>query len=126
MKRFYPHCFCIVFAFSFTTGKAFTNFGGSDSSKFPIVISFFSVASGIDVQARAQVDSLILAFETDKKISLPKEETRWGREGEIDYCMALNQLSGCDRKKFINKVKKIAKKSGRISVLENSTCLHKR
>ncbi len=117
--------FLSVLALFFGVKSQAGNTFDKDSTNYRLVVSFFSRASGIDFEARKQVDAYIYEFEQAKGISINKEETRWGREGEIDYCLTLEKVTTKDQKKFVKKIKGIAKKSGRINVLEHSPCLHK-
>ncbi len=97
-----------------------------DTIKYDLVISFFSRASGIDMEAKKEVDQVLADVELKENIVFAKNETAWGREGEVDYCLHLDKLSKCAKKKMLKKLKSISNKSGRINLLENRNCLHQR
>ena len=122
MKKLLALPFFILFLGLNSQASTISN---ADSTNYRMVVSFFSRASGIDAQARKQVDAYIYQFEQAKGITVDKEETRWGREGEIDYCIRLEKVTTKDQKKFVKKIKGIATKSCRVNVLENSPCLHR-
>jgi hypothetical protein len=59
-------------------------------------------------------------------VNLHTKTVNWGREGEIDYCFNLSELSSKkDMIAFIESVRKIAAGSDRIIVNENAECQHK-
>lgn len=91
------------------------------SSNYPIIVSFTSKASGIDTKAHEEFQKFLSTY--PKKIVF--EPTHWGREGETDYCLKLNELSMGEQTDFINKVKKLLAKSSLVIVSENAECVHK-
>jgi hypothetical protein len=51
--------------------------------------------------------------------------TPWGREGEVDFCFTLNELSTNQRKKFIKEVRELLKDCKLVHIYENAPCVHK-
>jgi hypothetical protein len=72
-----------------------------------LVISFYSICCGIDHKAKEKLDKFIRQYEKAKGKRLTKAAVRWGREGEIDYCLALLELP---------------QESGRDSFLKSECC----
>jgi len=88
---------------------------------FRMVVSFFSTAAGIDGKIN---DEFVKFLDTyPKKIAY--EPTHWGREGEIDYCLKLSELSTAEQEDFVKKAKVILSKSSLVNINENAACVHK-
>lgn len=116
----------LIFCFSPSFSQNSTQKPLADTTKYRLVVSFFSVSAGIDLEAKREFDIFLAEFEKTNQVSIARNETRWGREGEVDYCLSLEGINKKGKKKIISKIKSISKKSKLISVLENHHCLHKR
>jgi|GEM_PF-2313314 len=55
-------------------------------------VSFFSIGSGINSEARKEFDLFIAEFATKNQTTLNPKQRKWGREGEVDYCFELHGL----------------------------------
>ncbi|MBN8702539.1 MAG: hypothetical protein J0M08_05715 [Bacteroidetes bacterium] len=88
------------------------------SNKARLVVSFNSICCGIDKVLHKQF------LETLEKYPKKVEHNmyRWGREGEMDYCFTLQELSKKDQKKFIRKIKKTIKGSRMVTIQQNINC----
>ena len=89
---------------------------------YGLVVSFFSPGNGINRQAKTDYDT----FLEDYKGKVEVEQVRWGREGEIDYCLKLSSLSAAEKKDFIAKSRQVLEKSDRVNITENAACVHKK
>ena len=89
---------------------------------YPLYISFFSRSSGIDHKVKEEYDKFILQFESDNKLKLKVEIIKWGREGEIDMCFMLSDISKKKQKDFILKSKEILGKSDTVYIYEDAVC----
>ncbi len=87
-----------------------------------LVVSFYSICCGIDHEAKEKLDGFIKQYEKSKGKQLTKTATSWGREGEIDYCLPLSELSSREQKRFISKVRVLLKKSKLVHINEKATC----
>lgn len=87
-----------------------------------LVVSFYSICCGIDHKAKEDLDKFIKLYEKSRGKQLKKAAVRWGREGEIDYCLKLSELSPREQKKFIAKVRTLLKRSKLVHINENVTC----
>jgi hypothetical protein len=58
----------------------------------------------------------------ENKVDLKVKTLRWGREGEIDYCLKLSELNNQQQVKFIADTKEVLKKSKLVRYYENTTC----
>lgn len=93
-----------------------------DPNSYGFVVSFFSPGNGIDSNTKDAYDKFLEGY----KSKVETEQYRWGREGEIDYCLKLSKLSAAEKKDFIAKSRAILEKSDRVHIYENSPCVHKK
>ena len=91
-----------------------------------VVVSFYSICCGIDQKAQKKLDEFIKHYEKAKGKQLTKATVRWGREGEIDYCLKLSELSPREQKRFIAKVRLLLKRSKLVHINENVACQSRR
>ena len=87
-----------------------------------LVVSFYSICCGIDQKAKEDLDKFITRYEKSNRKRLKKAEAHWGREGEIDYCFKLSELSSKNQKKFISQVRTLLKNSKLVHINENEAC----
>jgi hypothetical protein len=92
------------------------------ADNYRLVIAFISKGSGTDAKAKDAITKFI--NEHAKKPAF--ESHNWGREGEIDYCLKLSELSTKEQKTFIEELKKLAGNSDLVQFSENAPCVHKK
>lgn len=93
-----------------------------EKEKYRLTISFFSKGAGTDRIHHPKFKEFISNY----KPVIAYEEARWGREGEIDYCFKLNELSTAEQEVFIEKAREILAGSDLVHINENAECVHKR
>jgi len=98
----------------------------TSDSLYRFNISFISIGSGIDGNARKELLNFIKNFEAKRSLNIEMEIAKWGREGEIDYCLKLSQLNPDEQVEFILAVKELLKKSKLVRYAENTKCKNKR
>jgi hypothetical protein len=84
------------------------------------VVSFYSIGEGIDGKVKDEFVKFLESY--PKKIAYTL--AHWGREGEIDYCLGLNELSTTEQTEFIRKAAAILSKSKLVHTQENAKCNH--
>jgi hypothetical protein len=94
----------------------------ASEQKSRLVVSFYSICCGIDHQAQENLDNFIKRYEKTKRKQLTKAAVSWGREGEVDYCLKLSELSPKEQKSFIAQVRGLLKKSKLVHINENAAC----
>ncbi len=107
---------------STTTGDATMK----NDTNYRLIVSFISIGEGIDSKARESMDSMINSLKERKKSSITMEIMPWGREGEVDYCFKLNELSEKEREDFVSEVKTQFKGNNLVQIAENQPARHKR
>lgn len=93
---------------------------------YSLVVSFYSVASGIDHKARKRFEEQLEKFKSEKGYNFEASINPWGREGEVDYCIDLHELSTSERESFIEEVKTTLQEGKHINIKKNARCVHKR
>ncbi len=96
------------------------------SADTSLVVSFFSIGTGINTQAAEQLDALITRYESKHQPKWTVGRYRWGREGEIDYCFDLATTKADVAKLFIQDVKMSIATQERVNVGINAACTRRR
>jgi hypothetical protein len=94
--------------------------------KYSLVVSFYSIGSGIDIPVAKEFDTLVKEFQGEFGENFSAERVSWGREGEVDYCIQLNRLKTASRDSFESRAETILKKSERVHSKENAPCIRRR
>ncbi len=94
---------------------------GIAEDKYTLVVSFYSPGDGIDYENLNKYND----FLEKNYPNVSYEKIPWGKEGEVDYCIALRAMKSAKRKKFIEDSKTILKSSSKINFYENADCRHK-
>lgn len=98
----------------------------NSDSIYALRVSFFSIGSGIDRKTRQDYDRFIKEFEQKNNVSILLDQATWGKEGEIDYCINLNNLSTELQEQFIRSTKDKTKDSKLVRLYENTKCIYKK
>ena len=88
---------------------------------YRLVVSFYSEGGGADMKTKDEFEKFLNG--NAKKIAF--EPTRWGREGETDYCLKLSELNAVEQADFVKKAKELLAKTKLVHVDENAKCVHK-
>jgi hypothetical protein len=86
------------------------------------IVSFYSIGSGAEGKQMEKLKVFISEFEKqiNKKISFGIAP--WGREGEVDYCLPLKELSEDQQKQFISGAKDALQMAQWVHYSENVPC----
>jgi len=95
-------------------------------SLMAVIVSFYSIGSGIDRGQPEKLKSFVEFFSKQINKRIEYAETHWGREGETDYCFTLNGLTGDESKKFLIGAKESLKAAGHVHFLQNQPCRKER
>lgn len=85
-------------------------------------VSFISIGSGTDKNARKTFLDYLNDYEVKNKKKLIFEVVPWGREGETDYCFKLAELKEDEQTNFITNIKELLKQSKLVRYSENTAC----
>ena len=93
---------------------------------YRLIVSFISIGEGIDAKGREMLDRTVESWNKKLGKTIEMESVPWGREGEVDFCFILNELTPEEQVSFVNEIKTIYKDKTLIQVSENQPCKHKR
>lgn len=89
---------------------------------YRLIVSFISKGAGPDSE---KIKSF-LAYANGHPKKPAYQTIAWGREGEVDYCFTLSELtSKKDLVTFIEDIKKLGAGSDMLIISENTECQHK-
>lgn len=94
----------------------------AEERKSRLIVSFYSICCGIDSAAKERLDKFLSRYEKAERVRITKESIRWGKEGEIDYCFKLSNLSSRKQKRLISEIKSLLKESTLVRIEENAPC----
>ncbi len=89
--------------------------------KYRLIVSFFSRGAGINRELKSEFEKFLKQHD-----DLKYEVFRWGREGEVDYCFKLEEMTQQQQEDFVKKVSGLLNNADMIRVIENMECVHKR
>ena len=93
---------------------------------YPLSVSFFSIGTGTDGPMMQRFKDFITKYNKEYNVELVYELNNWGREGEVDFCFQLTELSSNQQAEFIGKSQKLLAESKLVHVAENAQCHPKR
>lgn len=93
-----------------------------DEGTSRFIVSFYSPGNGIDRKAKAKFDAFLENFEP----TLAYTTAKWGREGEVDYCFDLDELTADKQVVFVNSAKELLTASKKVRFSENEKCRESR
>jgi hypothetical protein len=98
----------------------------SQTENYSLVVSFYSIGSGIDRPIAQEFDYLVKDFQEQFGDDFYAERVSWGREGEVDYCIKLDKLKSAAKESFKSRAESILKKTERVHSKENAPCIRRR
>ncbi len=98
----------------------------SDTMKYDLVVSFYSIGSGIDRTILKEYINFLNENKENYSNSFSYERVPWGREGEVDFCIQLFNLKEKEIETFKNNSNTILRKSSMVHSTENAICNKRR
>ena len=92
-----------------------------DTSVYSMVVAFFSPGDGIDIKTASEFDAYLKGY-----TSVTFNKVGWGREGETDFCIRLDMLTGSELPEFKKGAEEILSKSQKVQFQYNAPCKHYR
>jgi hypothetical protein len=87
-------------------------------------VSFISIGSGPDRQAKKTFNTFITDFNQLNKLSNTHIVVNWGREGEQDYCFSFLGINPEVQEKFISESKLLFANNALVKCFVNAPYLH--
>ncbi|MGD0710852.1 MAG: hypothetical protein ABR968_06680 [Bacteroidales bacterium] len=100
--------------------------GPAAPTTYRAIVSFGSSGSGIDSKTVASLESYIINFGKAEGKTISYDKVPYGKEGEIDYCFPLTELSKGKQGDFVNGLNNVIKSAKLVTVKENAVCAHKK
>ncbi len=97
-----------------------------EEQKCRLIISFISIGEGVDPAARDIMDGILRKWESKAGKSITIEPIPWGREGEVDFCFLLNELSAPDQALMAREMREAFIQHPLIQISEFQASMHKR
>jgi len=97
-----------------------------EATKYRLIVSFISIGEGTDMEAREIMNKIIRSWESKSAKTIIMEEFPWGREGEVDFCFLLNELSAPDQASFAREIRSAFQGRPLIQITEYQASMHKR
>ena len=94
----------------------------NDTNSCRLVIMFYSIGEGIDFPISNAFEDSIGSYSLKIGKTIDYKKTHWGREGETDFCLKLNELTQPEQLDFISKTKSQLKKAKWVNIYENYPC----
>jgi len=88
---------------------------------YRLTVVFFSPGNGIDHKMKQKY----VEFIRDNYPKVVYENTQWGKEGEVTFCIPLNELEGKEKDQFVKESKELLSASSRVHIYENAPCGNK-
>lgn len=92
---------------------------------YRLSVVFFSIGSGTENNYMRAFEDYIGEYAGKTNKNIDYEKTPWGREGETDYCLRLNELNAKEQVEFIAGVNDVLKGAKWVHIYENQPCMHK-
>lgn len=94
--------------------------------QYRLVISFISIGEGTDPSARQKMDQLLSSWSQKAGKQIEMETYPWGREGEVDFCFHLKELSGPDQAIMVREIREAFSGQPLIQIAEYQKSMNKR
>lgn len=91
---------------------------GPDS--FRLIVTFISIGAGTDPDGKSLLDGYILDYKNKKGKAVRYIMIPWGREGEVDCCFDLKDLTVSEQSDFIDGLRNTMKARELIQINENA------
>jgi hypothetical protein len=92
----------------------------ANSVPYRLIVSFFSKGEGVNHHAKSLLEEFL------QKQTIKYDRTRWGREGEVDFCFFLNEMDADKQAFFVRDIKALLLDQQGVNLFENSLSIHKR
>lgn len=93
---------------------------------YRLTVSFYSIGMGTENDFIQRFEDSIGTFSGKVNKTIDYSKNSWGREGETDFCLKLNELSEKEQLEFIQETRKLLQDAKWVHVNENAPCRHLR
>ena len=93
-----------------------------DTNNSRLVIMFYSIGQGSEYLLSNAFEDSIGSYSVKFGKNIDYKKTLWGREGEIDFCLKLNELTKAEQAEFIVLARTQLKSAKWVNIFENYPC----
>ena len=93
-----------------------------DTNNNRLVIMFYSIGQGSEYVLSNAFEDSIGSYSLKFGKNIDYKKTLWGREGEIDFCLKLNELTTSEQAEFIALTRAQLKSAKWVNIFENYPC----
>ncbi len=93
-----------------------------DTNNNRLVIMFYSIGQGSEYFLSNAFEDSIGSYSLKFGKNIDYKKTLWGREGEIDFCLKLNELTTSEQEEFIALTRAQLKSAKWVNIFENYPC----
>ncbi len=97
----------------------------NEQNNYRFIVSFYSIGAGTEQKQIEKFENFLTGYRQKTGKSISAEKTSWGREGELDFCLNLSEISSNDQLNFIRDAKEELKTARWVNFSENSPCRKK-
>lgn len=94
----------------------------STTNNRTFIVSFFSKGSGIDNKTKTAFLELIDGINNHNSKKIIFTEKKWGREGEVDYCMNFDEFDISNATELKDKIKELINIKKLVKIYEDREC----
>lgn len=93
---------------------------------YRLIVSFISIGEGTDPEAKNIMDGIVNKWSAEAGNSINADPIPWGREGEVDYCFNLNELSAKDQARMARDMREAFDGHPLVQISEFQPSMHNR
>ena len=94
----------------------------TDTNNCRLVILFYSIGQGSEYILSNAFEDSIGSYSIKFGKNIDYKKTLWGREGEIDFCLKLNELTTAEQAEFVILTRAQLKSAKWVNIFENYPC----
>lgn len=87
-----------------------------------VIVSFISRGAGTSPDAKKAFQNYVADFSKRYERTVSADTVRWGREGEVDYCLQLSNFDLEEQRKFVDGLKQALANVPLVNMTENRPC----
>ena len=92
--------------------------------EYRVIISFISIGEGPSLTGHDKLQNFLNFQNENTEKNLKCDTIPWGREGEVDYCFTLEELSEGEQENFMGELRRSLEGDELIRIEENTVCRH--
>lgn len=92
------------------------------ASTYRLVVRFVDNDQGVDEAARKAFDAFLDRYRSHHRVRLPVTIHDWGKKGERDYCLTLEELDPATQAHVVRRLHRFFGDTTRVELHERASC----